>query len=536
MDGIKLPPQVQQNIFQVLTRVLAERLNAGDVLEGRVMSLENSMLLLKLLDGTSLTCKVPDNFNARPNDLITLEIGEPINGRPTARIISLSDGISNQDAIFLSGNSSAKEGRINADSALINDITQQLLSFDIKPDSRNITDVLGLLKDIPDLSTREAAFISANGLNSDIEMLKVFEKISQHEYNLNENLLNLKNGLMDIISGMDNSARSEILTPQIISREINDLSALLERELAQFPDSVKDSVVSNISGTLTKILLDEMQNGRSITGLKTDVENLMKNILNSIRNSDAFIDGQVGEKEAAINPKIQDNILKLINKTLEEIHTRAQKAESGDLKEIEALLDRMLDKAILKIEKGVPEDSSIKVKMKALEDVMKFSEKVLNQAGNNTNTLPEFREINQVLRFFSQINTYNLVMHVPLKINNSSTDGELYIMKRRGRKKKVDENNFTLLISLTTQALGLIESFINSTNKCVTISFRVEKEELINLIKENYRVLYDRLLDKGYKLADMKCRLLEKPRTNIVNTETEAEKILGLKSKVDLII
>ena len=102
---------------------------------------------------------------------------------------------------------------------------------------------------------------------------------------------------MDIISGMDDSARSEILTPQIISREINDLSALLERELAQFPDSVKDSVVSNISGTLTKILLDEMQNGRSITGLKTDVENLMKNILNSIRNSDAFIDGQVGKKK-----------------------------------------------------------------------------------------------------------------------------------------------------------------------------------------------------------------------------------------------
>ena len=60
-----------QNIFQVLTRVLAERLNAGMFLR-KVMSLENSMLLLVLTELPDL--QGSDNFNARPNDLITSKL------------------------------------------------------------------------------------------------------------------------------------------------------------------------------------------------------------------------------------------------------------------------------------------------------------------------------------------------------------------------------------------------------------------------------------------------------------------------------
>lgn len=539
MDGIKLPLQGQQNIFQVLSRISAESLNTGDILRGRVLSLENSILLLKLLDGSSFTCKVPENFSVRQNELVTLEIGEQIDDQLTAKIISISDSLEGYDTKELSKSSAVYHEITDADSSLINDITRQLMSYNIKPTQKLVMDVLNILKDNSGLTTQKGTFISVNDLNSDSDMLKIFEKISQHELQLNDNLQTLKNELLDVLSAMSGHSKSEILKPLIISRQLDELSILLGRELALLPDSLKDSIVSNICETLTKILLNEMQeDNKSITAQKTDIiENLIKNTLDSIEHSDItkIVDEQSRRNKDAINHKTQDNILKLINKTLEKIHTQTQKVEYRDLKEVESILNRFFDKAVLKIEKGVCEDTNIKEKMRALESIIKFSENVLTRTGN-LNSLPEFREIDQAYRFFSQVSTYNLAMHLPLKINNENTTGELYIMKRKGRKKQADANNFTLLISLSTKALGLIESFINSTNKCVTISFRVEKEELVQLVKENYRTLYDKLMDKGYKLADMKCRMLEKPRTSIVDAEVKAETNLGLNSKVDLII
>ena len=40
--------------------------------------------------------------------------------------------------------------------------------------------------------------------------------------------------------------------------------------------------------------------------------------------------------------------------------------------------------------------------------------------------------------------------------------------------------------------------------------------------------------DKGYKLAEMKCRMIEDEKTNIFNADVKTREILGLESKMDL--
>ena len=84
-----------------------------------------------------------------------------------------------------------------------------------------------------------------------------------------------------------------------------------------------------------------------------------------------------------------------------------------------------------------------------------------DNASKETN-LPVLKEINTAFRFFEQVTTYNSVIQLPIKINQEETTGDLYVMKRKDSRRKIDTNNFTLFLSLSTKSLGLVESFLNS--------------------------------------------------------------------------
>ena len=88
MNSIKLDQAVSQQVFTLLSKAALESLQAGSVLQGRVQSLENGLLFIKLLDGASFTAQVPEGFSAQPGELISLEIGERKNDQLTAKVVN----------------------------------------------------------------------------------------------------------------------------------------------------------------------------------------------------------------------------------------------------------------------------------------------------------------------------------------------------------------------------------------------------------------------------------------------------------------
>ena len=76
--------------------------------------------------------------------------------------------------------------------------------------------------------------------------------------------------------------------------------------------------------------------------------------------------------------------------------------------------------------------------------------------------LDAFKEIDNAFKFFNQVTTYDSIIQLPIMINRENTTGELYVMKRKRGRKSIDTDNFTLFLSLTTNSLGLVESFLNS--------------------------------------------------------------------------
>ncbi len=528
MDTMNVNQAISQQIFQVLTKASLDNLNAGDIISGRIQSLENGLLLIKLLDGALFTAKTPDGFAAKVGEPITLEIGDRQNNQLTAKII-------NQRPI--------NNGKAGEETVLIDTIKSNLGSLGVENSQSLISGVLDLIKAEPGIPTEKASFIIANGFKQDPEMIEIFQKISEHEFSLHKNLESLEEGLSDSLFKTDADTSLRLLKPLLVSQEADELSGILDKLFSEASPKLVHTISQNVRELLTKVLINEFSDTESLqkadTMSKEAVESLMKNALSIVENESSKV--ETAKSESILTPQNTEGLLKTINKAIESIHTKTEAFMEGNnnpdfQKQIKAVLEKLFDKASIKVENNITEKLDIKEKNAALKEIMDFSQKVLNNLDDSAkaSNMPAFKEINNAFKFFSQVNTYDSILQLPIMINRENTTGELYVMKRKKGRKNIDTENFTLFLSLTTNSLGIVESFLNASRKCITISFRVEDENLVKLVKENYRVLYDGLLEKGFKLVEMKCRVLEKERVNPVNAVEKAQELLGTQNKVDL--
>ncbi|NLX65018.1 MAG: flagellar hook-length control protein FliK [Clostridiaceae bacterium] len=526
MDTIYINPAISQQVFQIPSKAVLENLKAGDILRGRVQSEENGMLLIILLDGSSFTASIPQGLSIEVGETVILEIGERLNNQLTAKLINVE---------------AESTGKADGESALINIIKSNLDSFGVAVTQRLISDVLDLIKQEPGISTDKASFMVANGLSKDPGMTEVLQKISEHEFSLHENLLNLKEELANALIKAGPETASNLIKPLVISQETEELSYTLKEMLSGVSPGLARSIEQNVRELLIRTLMDEFggaENG-TVRIDKEALDSLVKSALQGLENRNVHDETTISK--LLLTPQNEDALLKAINKALENIHKKAGNTENNNKspelqKAIKEILDKLFDKVSIKVQNGVAEDIDIKEKNRALKGIMNFSQKILNNSDQNAKTsiMHAYKEIGDAFRFFNQVTTYDAILQLPIKINKENTTGELYVMKRKKGRKKIDIENFTLFLSLTTKNLGIVEAFLNSSQKCITISFRVEDENLVKMVKNNYRVLYDGLLEKGFRLVDMKCRVLEKERANPVNAAKKAQELLGTKTRVDL--
>ncbi|HHY63596.1 MAG TPA: flagellar hook-length control protein FliK [Clostridiaceae bacterium] len=532
MNTANVNQAASRQILQILARntadsqVALETLNAGDIIRGRIQSVDNGLLLIKLLDGAVFTAQAPEGFAAGAGDPVTLMIGEKMNDQLTARIISEPQAGS----------------RPVEENTLVNRIHNALSSLGVAAYGKVAEKVMELLKEEPGMPLDKAAFLVANGLSGNRDLREIIGKIADHEFNLHENLKELENNLLDLTKAMDPGKSAAMIKPVIIKQTIEDLSAELKLIYPEVPEKLIESVSEKLNEILMKTLMEEMNGKGSADASDIVTKEVFEAIIgNAMRLSSADKgSGAVSDKSYPVfDPGQAEKILKVINRTLEDYHTKAEKlsreGEDG-VKEMKEAIGKLFDKAYIKADDGIVRDMDTREKTQALKDIMELAQKVIRHAGDNAreSITPVFREIDNAFKFFSQVVTYNSIIQLPLKINGSDSTGELYIMRRKRGRNGIDKENFTLFMSLETKSLGLVESYLNAARKRITISFRVESEDLLKVFKDNQKALYDRLLEKGYILVEMKCRLLDGERLNPFNAGAREKELFGSETRVDI--
>ena len=529
---MRIEGMLPQQLLQVLSKsAMVEGLNIGDVIQGKVMSIKDGMLLMKLMDGSSFTASVPEDANIPEGALLTLQIGERVGDQLTAKIV-------NPDA----GSKQTPETQ-----DLTGRIGTQLQAFGEKATRALVSKVLDLIDNNPSLGVEKAAFLVANKMEQDQGMQDIIMKLAQKEFQIDSNLTSLKDQLITALTESDKSGLEALIKPLIINQSLEQAVASLVDKLIPAQDAVppealagaKQSEQTNqtdqVKQLLTKNLLEVLE--------KTDILNKpidRENIVNLVKTVLSNVKNERNQENTALNLNIPENnledALSGLLKSIGGIKEKADTPQKPDPIMIKQLVEKVFEKAYIRAENGVTEPADLGEKMKALKNVLVFADealKLLDPKSAQTG-FPVVHELQNALQFFNQANTYHAFVQIPLLINNHQTTGELYIMKRKSKRGKIDPNQFTLFISLNTQNLGLVETFLNASNRCVAINFRVEDEKLSSFVKSHYKVLYEALLKKGYKLAEMKCRLHTDDPVNLLNAEQKTEDILGMNVRVDL--
>ena len=535
---MRIEGALPQQLLQVLSKsAIVQSLNIGDFIQGKVASLKDGMLLMKLMDGSSLTASVPQDVNIPEGALLTLQIGEPVGDQLTARIV-------NPDA----GSKQASETQNLPDR-----ISTQLQAFGEKSTDALVSKVISLIDKNPSLGVEKAAFLVANKMEPDQGMQDMIMKLAQKEFQIDSNLTSLRDQLVTALTESDKSSLELLIKPLLINQGLEQAVSSLAEKLISAQNTVppdgstsgnqagqaNQSGQANQTDQVKQLLIRDILEALG----KTDIANKpvgRETIINMVKTVLADIKADRNPQSATLNLKIPDNNLNdaisEFMKSLEGIREKAESPQKPDPVMIKQLVEKVFEKAFIRAENGVTDPVDLGDKMKALKNVILFSDEALKlidpksaQAG-----VPVVRELQNALQFFNQANTYHAFVQIPLLINNHQTTGELYVMKRKSKRGKIDPNQFTLFISLNTQNLGLVETFLNASNRCVTINFRVEDEKLSSFVKAHYKVLYEALLKKGFKLAEMKCRLHSDDAVNLLNAEQKTEDILGMNTRLDL--
>lgn len=513
---MKIDGLLPQQFFQIQSKAALEGLSVGDLIQGRVTALENGLLLVTLLDGPSFSDNIPEGYDLPPGTLLTLQIGERAGDQITARIVRMDTPAQSDNQI--------------------SQITRQLQAFNIKPSEVLVSRVLDLLDENPGLGIDKASFLVANGMETDPAMLEAAVKLANREFDLNQNLQALSRILEDALSGAGKASQESLLRPLLLEQEAEQaVREMAGRLIELHNETSKEGMPLGQEAKL--FLARQLQDalGGSINGHGSLDEAHVFDTLQSV-----FSNLGQGKNPLSGGLNIENNLLEeVLGDFIEDIQRVVAKTgeffkqESPDIKKI---IDSIFEKAYVKAEDGDIRPIDLKEKTEVLKRALSLAADTAMLADEKGGQAirPVAQELTDALRFFSQVNTYHVFMHVPLIINEHHTAGELYIMKRRPRKGRIDPNQFTLFISLNTQNLGLIETFLNASSRYVTIHFRVENSQLADFVRAQRKDLYEALEKKGYKLAEMKCRVFEDEPINLLNAGEATESVLGMNARVDL--
>ena len=159
--------------------------------------------------------------------------------------------------------------------------------------------------------------------------------------------------------------------------------------------------------------------------------------------------------------------------------------------------------------------------IKALEKNEKSDKKVLIHLENMKSSL----------EFMSKINNNNQVfMQIPLQINETFKNMELFILKDKNKKAKSNNRNLKIFLSLNTDTFKMVQVLIDMDGKNIICNFQVETEAIKYIFAKFEAKLKKNISSIGFDHVNLNFAVSNK-RVNLLNAE---EKKLDRMNSIDI--
>lgn len=525
------------------------RLDVGDIVRAKVMEITGNDLVLKLFDGKTV--------NATMMSYVDIKQGE---------IVEFILKNKSENRLFLETLKSIGQ-KIPS---LEEEIKNKLLELGLKPDKRNIEaatelknnntpldreaikKVLDAVVKFKDLTFDKAAFLVSKGISPGEKAIQSLNRLSNGE-KIEASLTQI----MDSLIGIDDK---NLLS--FIAKALESIDQKYEPVNPDFLDANPESINQKPqpSDATSEKQPVEKQTAPYFKIFENEPEGLSinKNLILSIKHkiSEFAISNEKGDIEPDklieylksnepefeqlynSNPKevktALDNLLRKLFEKNEKVENEAlAQNKPSEKHDTDAdKIRRSFEKMFVRVSEDT-KDMDVKKIYKSMYEKLDTLAKVLEASKvlGKEDILSRIDNLKSNMEFINDINRHSVYMQIPLNIKDNGTTGELYILKRDSKRKRIDPGNVTVFLSLDTKSLGLVESLISINKKNISLNMRFENREVIDLFKERFQELYNSLQEMGYRLVDIKYRVIEE-KVNLLNANKILDSELNRAKKV----
>lgn len=530
---MKISEAAPQQFLQLLSQYVKGTLSAGDRLTGRILTAADGLLLMQLPDGSKISAQARPDSNYAEGDILNLEVIGEKDGQLLVHEIQHSHP--QQTNAPVDPLNILKTMNLPADRRYIG-VARAILDMGVTPSADLIRKAVGLLKDGQVSEARHAAFLTLNEMDHNEAYFQLIRKLDGEDFHFHGRLQSLLNEIVNLndesmISIADGFITAAFLQEPEVDFLLGQMEALLRDTDTPELMGQKDFTMNILSDLIDR-------NNLNFSDIRTFLNELIslsrneipqsKEVLNIIRkfipeadfNEEAFAERLT--EALARNPEKQD------------LTQYNEPVTLGRAKDILLRAGRELSpgETVRTDESALPKTDQW---FRGIARKLQIIHTVLSKADSPEaeRLLSEVRELQTTIQFFNDIKSYEVFVQIPVMLKENLSEGELYIMKRKGSGEKLTADDFSLFLSLTTKNLGVTDTFVHVKNKNVMLRVMVEDEKFYPLLLNQYKALYEALRSRGYRMYEMKYSLRNEG-TDLFNAVKKARDLAQTNGKIDV--
>ncbi len=457
---------------------------AGDTFSGKIMQIEDNNVLLALNNGKTLLAHLSDKALVQAGQNLTFMVednnGSNISIKPLMPL--------EQQAVLINKALDAAQFPVTDTNI---DIVKELLNLNMPINSDTIAQMVKQANKFPDTSLNTLANLVKLDIPVNENNIAQFEAYKSYEHSINREL----NGMVKGFADMLNETLSEGVTPKGADTLFNQITDIFygesdkgnsQRGSAIINQALGPDIINNLSNTLEQIKqqLAEKVSDRDLT--------TVNDWHNNIKSIDSLI-GQLKDGKSTVK-EFLNNISTIIK---EQPDIRESLKELTSSEDFNKCIKYMIDETVKLNPSDINKEDGIKKYYKHINDVIeKAAEKISeNDAGKQLSA--DMQSIKSNIDFMNDLNRNMTYFQMPVKFQESETNGELYVFTNK-RALKAGSDNVSALLHLDMDNLGPIDIFVKLSGSNVSTNFCLESEEMLDFVYANIDKLNKRLEKLGY--------------------------------------
>ncbi len=507
-------------------------MNVGDTFTGRITNLDGQAVELMLADKSLLNAKLSQRMNLQTGQTMSFEITG--NGGGKVQLTPLYANLAGDNQVAKALN--AAQLPVDSRNA---EMVQAMMKEGMSIDVNSLLDMSKSVSAYPQAAPTSIVLMNKLGIPLSQENVEQFEIYKNNSHQMASEISTLSDSyvelaakdpalndsLLKIFTSEDTAASLESLNNALAAAGEEAAAVEDGAEATAVQDSSAEKAAAGVAQSAEAAISEEaeilqpsskdLSTGETFYGKNTvspDLDKLMspeernaladkmeelgvpKSITTNVRNAGM----STGETLDMIKTAIDD-----FSKTAEN-KDQFQSALSDLTKSNEygkLLKNEIMGKLLLSPEEVADKDKVREYYERVVRDTTRMSQALSDSGRADTALFKDTQNIRDNVDFMNQLNQVFTYVQLPLKLNDQSSHGDLYVYTNKKRLAQKD-GNVSALLHLEMDHLGTMDVHVsmNDTGNVKT-HFIMQKEELLDFIADHLPELNERLEKRGYKVT-----------------------------------